>query len=66
MEGRKGYIASGPEFLTVFDGWTGAALQTVDYVPPRGRLEDWGDNYANRSERYLAAVPTWTGGTRAW
>ena len=34
----------------------GAALQTVDYVPPCGRLEDWGDNYANRSERYLAAV----------
>ena len=56
VEGRKGYIASGPEFLTVFDGRTGAALQTVDYVPPRGRLEDWGDNYANRSERYLAAV----------
>ena len=28
----------------------------MDYVPPCGRLEDWGDNYANRSERYLAAV----------
>lgn len=54
--GRKGYIASGPEYLTVFDGRTGAALQTVDYIPPRGRLEAWGDNYANRSERYLAAV----------
>ena len=55
-EGRKGYVASGPEFLTVFDGETGAALQTMDYIPPRGRVEDWGDNYANRSERYLAAV----------
>ena len=54
--GRKGYIASGPEFLTVFSGRTGEALQTVDYIPPRGRLDDWGDNYANRSERYLAAV----------
>ena len=54
--GRKGYIASGPEYLTVFEGRTGAALQTVDYIPPRGRLEAWGDNYANRSERYLAAV----------
>lgn len=54
--GRKGYIASGPEYLTVFDGRTGAALQTVDYIPSRGRLEAWGDNYANRSERYLAAV----------
>lgn len=56
LPGRKGYIASGPEFLTVFSGRTGEALQTVDYIPPRGRLDDWGDNYANRSERYLAAV----------
>lgn len=54
--GRVGYIASGREFLTVFNGETGRAMQTVDYCPPRGRVEDWGDNYANRSERYLAAV----------
>ena len=56
LAGRKGYVASGPEFLTVFSGETGAALYTTGYVPPRGRVEDWGDNYANRSERYLAAV----------
>ena len=56
LPGRKGYIASGPEFLTVFSDRTGEALQTIDYIPPRGRLDDWGDNYANRSERYLAAV----------
>ena len=31
-------------------------MQTIDYVPQRGRLEDWGDNRANRSDRYLAAV----------
>lgn len=54
--GRVGYIDSGREFLTVFNGETGRAMQTVDYCPPRGRVEDWGDNYANRSERYLAAV----------
>ena len=54
--GRKGIVAAGPEFLTVFAGDTGLALQTVDYVPQRGKVEDWGDNYANRSERYLAAV----------
>lgn len=53
---RVGYIASGPEYLTVFDGQTGAALHTVDYTPPRGDIRAWGDNYANRSERYLAAV----------
>lgn len=48
----------GPEYLTVFNGETGAAMQTVDFDPPRSILtsSEWGDNYANRSERYLAAV----------
>ena len=48
----------GPEYLTVFNGETGAAMQTVDYDPPRSILtsSEWGDSYANRSERYLAAV----------
>lgn len=54
--GKVGYIADGPEFLTVFNGKTGAAIHTVDYVPARGDINDWGDNYANRSERYLACV----------
>lgn len=54
--GKFGYIASGPEYLTVFSGETGKAMCTVDYIPQRGHLRKWGDNYANRSERYLAAV----------
>ncbi len=53
---RGGFIYKGPEYLTVFEGTTGKALHTVDYVPERGELQDWGDNYANRSERYLACV----------
>ena len=48
----------GPEYLTVFNGETGAAMQTVDFDPPRSILtsSEWGDAYANRCERYLAAV----------
>lgn len=48
----------GPEYLTVFNGETGAAMRTVDFDPPRSILtsSEWGDSYANRSERYLAAV----------
>ena len=48
----------GPEYLTVFNGETGAAMQTVDFDPPRSILTSskCGDSYANRSERYLAAV----------
>ncbi|MBX6769809.1 MAG: rhamnogalacturonan lyase, partial [Actinomadura rubrobrunea] len=52
----SGYILSGPEYLTMFDGRTGAALQTVDYVPPRGNVADWGDSYGNRVDRFLAGT----------
>lgn len=52
----RGSILDGPEFLTVFDGKTGAALATVDYVPPRGRVADWGDAYGNHGDRFLACV----------
>src|SRR5215204_2752515 len=31
----RGYILSGPEYLTVFNGLTGAALATTDFIPPR-------------------------------
>ncbi|MEK6480526.1 rhamnogalacturonan lyase [Catalinimonas sp. 4WD22] len=63
---EDGYILAGPEFLTVFDGQTGAALATTDYIPPRHpdtqnptseQLDEiWGDGYGNRMDRFLAAV----------
>lgn len=53
---KVGYIDRGPEYLTVFDGCTGAALHTIPYIPERGDIRSWGDNYANRSERYLACI----------
>lgn len=52
----NGYVLSGPEYLTVFNGETGAALSTVNYDPPRGNVSDWGDNYGNRVDRFLAAI----------
>jgi len=62
-----GHVIAGPEFLTVFEGLTGAAIDTVPYWPARhptnplapttGELAAvWGDGYGNRSERYLAGV----------
>ncbi|MGJ9383491.1 fibronectin type III domain-containing protein [Salipaludibacillus sp. CF4.18] len=51
-----GYILEGDEFLTIFDGETGAALDTIDYNPPRGNVNDWGDGYGNRVDRFLAGV----------
>ncbi len=63
---KDGYILSGPEFLTVFDGLTGVALNTIDYIPPRyptsltpstDELKTmWGDGYGNRMDRFLACV----------
>ncbi|MCL1871332.1 MAG: rhamnogalacturonan lyase [Promicromonosporaceae bacterium] len=51
-----GYVLAGPEYLTMFDGLTGAALDTIDYTPPRGNVGDWGDTYGNRVDRFLAAT----------
>jgi hypothetical protein len=59
----EGFVLDGPEYLTVFDGATGAELETVPYTP--GRHDDgllWGD-YAmsriepgNRVDRFLSGV----------
>ena len=51
-----GYILSGPEFLTVFNGATGTIMDTVAYEPPRGNVSAWGDGYGNRVDRFLAGV----------
>jgi len=62
---ERGYILSGPEYLTMFDGLTGAELSTTDFVPPRhDKLNPttqelssvWGDGYGNRMDRFLAGV----------
>lgn len=69
---QSGTIMDGPEYLTLFDGFTGEALDTVDYEPGRnyrGKPEEnvnadyWGDGFGNRSERYLAAVAYLNGTT---
>jgi hypothetical protein len=61
-----GYVLSGPEFLTIFDGRTGAALATTPYVVPRGTVGDWGDTCGNRVDRSwrrsrisMASGPAW-------
>ena len=63
-----GRILSGPEYLTVFNGLTGAAVHTIWYNPNRagnyGKADNhpssssfWGgDTYGNRGDRFLAAV----------
>lgn len=55
-----GVVKSGPEYLTVFNGQTGAEINTIHYNPPRDiqahSKSGWGDANGNRCERYLAGV----------
>lgn len=61
---QHGRILSGPEYFTVFNGETGAAMDTVDYIPGRDPINGWGgvggnggnDSYGNRVDRFLATV----------
>ena len=59
----SGYILSGPEYLTLFEGKTGKELVTIDYNPPRGTVSSWGDSYGNRVDRFLAGVAYFDGKT---
>lgn len=52
----SGHVLSGPEYLTMFNGRTGAAMGSVDYVPARGAVSSWGDSYGNRVDRFLAGT----------
>ena len=45
----------GPEYYTIFDGETGAAISTTAAIP-MGNTRDWGDKIYNRSHRFLAGV----------
>ncbi|MBQ2619723.1 MAG: rhamnogalacturonan lyase [Thermoguttaceae bacterium] len=60
---KDGRVLDGPEYLTVFDGETGAAVCTIDYPVPRTvrkldryAADGWGDNYGNRCDRFLACA----------
>ena len=60
---EAGHVIRGPEFLTIFDGATGKALASTEYLAARGEVGSWGDDDGNRSERYLACV-AYLDGTR--
>lgn len=55
----SGRVLEGPEFLSLVDGETGAEMARTGYIP-RGDKEYmetyWGDNWGNRSERFLMGV----------
>lgn len=52
----NGYVLSGSEYYTLFEGATGKALDTVNYNPGRGTVSKWGDSYGGRVDRFLGSV----------
>ncbi|WP_266366994.1 rhamnogalacturonan lyase family protein [Tellurirhabdus rosea] len=64
---ESGYILKGPEFVTIFNGSSGAAMASARFLPQRDPVagdnptpeqlkQTWGDNYGNRIDRFLACV----------
>ncbi len=51
LRGTRGMTLGGPEWLTVFDGTTGAERDTIEYPVLYGS-GDWGDSNGNRSQRF--------------
>ncbi len=54
----NGFIYKGPEYYTLFDGATGAALDTIDYEVGRGDPTKWGksSDKTNRVDRFWGTV----------
>jgi rhamnogalacturonan endolyase len=63
-DARYGKVLAGPEYFTVFDGLTGRALATTNYIPSRDPIDSWGgiggngnnDNNGNRGDRFVAGL----------
>ncbi|EMI57218.1 rhamnogalacturonan lyase [Rhodopirellula sallentina] len=64
--GANGVVLRGPEYLTLFDGLTGAKLDTQSFIPQRhpdthsptrDQIWDvWGDNYGGRMDRFNSCI----------
>ncbi|MCH5211735.1 MAG: hypothetical protein J1G06_01850 [Oscillospiraceae bacterium] len=67
---NNGKNLDGPLYLTVFKGEDGSIIDTIDYYPQstgtwddgtEWGIDSWGDDWGNRSERYLGGVATFDG-----
>ncbi len=63
------YLSEGNEYLSVFDGATGAEIARTDLLPARDPLSSWSDNYPDtsrltkRASHYLFAAAYLNGET---
>lgn len=58
----SGFVLTGPEYFSWFDGRNGAVIDTIDYPIFRGTDSNnslhkiWGDKYGHRAEKCMATV----------
>lgn len=66
----NGKNLTGPLYITVFNGADGTVIDTADYWPQstgtwadgeKWDISSWGDDWGNRSERYLGSIATFDG-----
>jgi hypothetical protein len=55
VDGGRGFVLDGPEYLAVFSGETGKEVAKVDWIE-RGKPTDWADYTGNRSSRHMLGV----------
>jgi rhamnogalacturonan endolyase len=55
LDGGRGFVLQGPEYLSVYAGDTGREIAKVDWIE-RGQSEDWADHTGNRSSRHMLGV----------
>ncbi|WP_077619771.1 FIMAH domain-containing protein [Bacillus sinesaloumensis] len=56
-----GHVIGGPELISVFNGETGEVIDTIDFAFPVEKVPgdggvSWGDDFYNRSDRFLSGL----------
>lgn len=55
LDGGRGFVMEGAEYLAVLDGETGEVIDRAPWIE-RGRVTDWADTTGNRSHRHMLGV----------
>lgn len=51
------YQCDGDEFLTLLDGETGKLLDHIEFIPRGSSVNDWGDGYGHRANKFFFGAP---------
>lgn len=57
QEGNMTYQINGAEYLLYLEGATGNPYSITNFPCPRGSVDDWGDGYGHRSNKFFYGAP---------